>query len=210
MPIPFAQYTRSLETSVEFTSKEEAMKLFKRLTDELQNSKAVIGFEKVNDGEYEIRAFAPDGAEHVKFQIMCYESNEEPHLYLIEANRLSGCAYFFHSLLQEIIKGDNKCEFNKNRLFRAPTIPDDMIKNPIEIMQQQQELHLVLNKASCSDDAQQWRDGCCTLLSLCCQDKTLFKKFKQCDDWEPTVRAIQKETNDPVIKHVGERLVQLE
>jgi len=165
--------------------------------------------KKTNDGEYEVRAFAPDGAEHVKFQIVCYESNEEPRRYIIEASRLSGCPYFFHALLEKAIVNDDKECINTLRLFRPPPIPQNLTPKDEE-SGNVSDLNLVLSKAINNSDNQQWREGCCALLSLCSHNKKLYKRFKQCDAWDLTIKTMQSEANDPIIKHVGERLVQLE
>jgi len=219
LPVPFRSYVPA-RTHVVCGSEQEAVEVLGRIRGELKNSRAAVDFTKEEGGFYEIRAFAPDGAEHVKFQVCLFESAEDsPKRFLIEASRLSGCAYFFHALLAQAFgrscgsayssAATEAMQEQATKLFRPPPLPEELRQSLPEVPQAEYVNTLKCCGADHASSDEQRREGCCALLQLCYNDEGTLKRFKACEGWDETVTRLAGDA-DPIIKNAGQRLAVLE
>ena len=152
------------------------------------------------------KAQAQDGTEEVNFHISIWAVPEGEQQakgkFIVEADRTSGCAYFYRQTLQKAfgIPDNRKCEY---KLFRAPRLPECLDDEGKGI-----HMNCVENALSLatSDVYEQRCQGVCTLAELCSEKCPAFSSMFKLADGPRRIGGLQSDP-DTHIKRAVSRIL---
>jgi hypothetical protein len=149
--------------------------------------------------EFQCSAQAGDGWEQCKFTVSVWHA---PHSgkYLLQADRLSGCPFFFNQLVAKSLGGGKAGE--QRKLFRCPKLPESMMEDSTP-------------DQACVDSAirlatstwyEQRVQGIEVLADLIAENPRLLEVFKGLNGFE-RIAALRSDVNDHVQRAYSRILV---